>query len=122
MDVDRKVVSEVVKTWVKNTYSKTDAKFILAHPEWKFATYTHYGCIAYWKNTKQDIWCNKLDQSQIDRYTESLTKYFSEMIEPGKVLLKEKQLKAKENAKLNSINHHNSVYRKRLVILLFKIC
>ena len=112
MDVDRKIVSEVLKTWVKNTYSKSDAKAILAQPEWKFSTYTHYGCIAYWKNTKQDIWCNKLDQPQIDRYSESLTKYFNEMIEPGKVLLKEKQLKAKENANLIVLSPQQRLQKK----------
>jgi len=112
MDVDRKIVSEVVKTWIKNTYSKPDAKAILAHPEWKFSTYTHYGCIAYWKNTKQDIWCNKLDQPQIDRYSESLTKYFNEMIESGKELLKEKALKAKETANIIVLSPQQRLQKK----------
>ena len=111
-EVDRKTISECVKTWVKNNYNKSDTKAILSHPEWKFATYSHYACIAYWINTKHDIWCKRLDQSQIDRYVQALPKYFGEMIESGKVLLKEKQLKAKETANVIVLSPQERLQKK----------
>ena len=97
-EMDRKAFSEVLKTYVKNHYNKSDAKAILSNPEWKFTTYSHYACIAYWINTKQKIWCKNLDQDQIDRYEQGLAKYFDPMIKEGHVFLKEKALKAKEQA------------------------
>ena len=111
-EVDRKVTSECLKTYIKNTYSKTEAKAILAHPEWKFATYSHHGCIAYWINTKQEMWCNALDQDQIDRYKQALPNYFDPMIKEGYELLKEKALKAKETANVIVLSPQQRLQKK----------
>ena len=50
-DIEKKQVGDIVKTYIKNNYNKDDARYILSHPDWKFSTYSHYGCVAYWLNT-----------------------------------------------------------------------
>ena len=99
-EVDRKEIAGVVKNWVKNNYDSKDAKALLALPEWRFATYTHYGCVAYWEATKQKMWCKNLDQDQIDRYAKALHTYFDPLVKEAYELLKEKALKAKEQANI----------------------
>tara|TARA_B100000508_G_scaffold116383_1_gene95753 strand:- start:1025 stop:2170 length:1146 start_codon:yes stop_codon:yes gene_type:complete len=99
-NIEKKEVGDIVKTYIKNNYSKSDARFILSNPDWKFSTYSHYGCVAYWLNTntifEQDIHCKKMSQDILDGYVTSFKNYLTELIEPGKILLEEKKLKEKE--------------------------
>ena len=41
MEVDRKDFAKVTKDWVKENYSKADAKAILANPEWNFTAFSY---------------------------------------------------------------------------------
>ena len=96
MDVDRKEIMEVLKNYIKNNYTKTQTQQILANPDWKFSTYSHYACTAYWYNTKQQIHCKKFTQETIDDFVNGLKKYCDKLLEEGEPLLKEKKLKALE--------------------------
>ena len=96
LDVDRKEIMEVLKNYIKNNYTKTQAQQILANPDWKFSTYSHHACTAYWSNTKQDIHCKKYTQETIDGFVDGLKKYCDKLLEEGEPLLKEKKLKALE--------------------------
>ena len=100
-DVEKKQIGDVVKTYIKNNFSKDDCKKILANPDWKFSAYTHYGCVAYWINTKQDPHCKTYSKAIIEEYFGSFRKYIESLIEFGKKILKEKKLK--ENEKSNVI-------------------
>ena len=93
MDVDRKEIMEVLKNYIKNNYTKTQTKQILVNPDWKFSTYSHHACTAYWINTKQEIHCKKHSSDTIDNFVTGLTKYCDKLLVEGKPLLEEKKLK-----------------------------
>jgi len=111
-DVEKKQVGDIVKTYVKNNYSKSDARCILAHPDWKLSTYSHYGCVAYWLNTNQEIHCKKMSQSILDQYVKSFEMYLSELIKPGKILLEEKKLKEKEKGNVVVLSPQQRLQKK----------
>ena len=111
-DVEKKQVGDIVKTYVKNNYSKSDARCILAHPDWKLSTYSHYGCVAYWLNTNQEIHCKKMSQSILDQYVKSFEMYLSELIKPGKILLEEKKLKEKEKGNVIVLSPQQRLQKK----------
>ena len=48
-DVDRKIILELNKDYVRENFSKEDAKAILEQPEWRFA-YDNYAAAIYWIN------------------------------------------------------------------------
>ena len=111
-DIEKKQVGDIVKTYIKNNYNKDDARYILSHPDWKFSTYSHYGCIAYWLNTNQEITCKKLSQTVLDEYLISFKNYLSELIEPGKIILKEKKLKEKEKGNIVVLSPQQRLQKK----------
>ena len=111
-DVEKKQVGDIVKTYVKNNYSKSDARCILAHPDWKLSTYSHYGCVAYWLNTNQEIHCKKMSQSILDQYVKSFEIYLSKLIKPGKILLEEKKLKEKEKGNVIVLSPQQRLQKK----------
>lgn len=91
MDMEKKDLANAIKTYVKNNYSKSDAKAILANPEYFFYMYTHYSCTAFWVNTQLDVNMNE----KIPSYIKSLKKFCDSLIPKGKQILDEKALEAK---------------------------
>ena len=92
-EMERKDLSSILKNYIKKNYKKDDAKKILANPEYCFCMYTHNSCTAYWLMAEMPI-----EEHPIPNYVSGLKKYLDGLIEKGEVLLKEKELKAKEQA------------------------
>ena len=111
-DVDRKDFMDVLKTYVKNNYTKSQISQILVNPDWKFSTYSHHGCTAYWINTKQDIHCKKFTQETIDGFVDGLKKYCDKLLEEGKPLLEEKKLKSLERKNIIVLSPQEKLQRK----------
>jgi hypothetical protein len=90
MELDRKDLAAVIKTYIKRVYNKTDAAAIVANPDYKFTAFSHYSCIAFWMNSE-------LPQDEKTEYWEnSLKKYLDGLIESGKIIQIEKKAEAKK--------------------------
>ena len=111
-NVEKKEIGDIVKTYIKNNYNKSNARCILAHPDWKLSAYSHYGCVAYWLNTSQEIHCKKMLQDTLDGYVTSFKNYLTELIEPGKILLEEKKLKEKEKGNVVVLSPQQRLQKK----------
>ena len=111
-NVEKKQVGDIVKTYIKNNYSKDDVRFILSNPDWKFSTYSHYGCVAYWINTKQEPHCKSYSKATIEEYFGSFKKYIDSLIEPGIQLLEEKKLKEKEKENIIVLSPQQRLQKK----------
>ncbi len=112
LEIDRNDVMAVLKTYIKNNFTKTQVSQALANPDWKFKTYSHISCVAYWFNTKQEIHCKKHDEKSINSYVNGLTRYCNKLIEEGIPLLKEKKLKAIENKNIISLSPQQRLQNK----------
>ena len=85
MEADRKELSGITKAYVKQTFSKDDAKAILANPEYNFYMYSLHGAAIYWVKTLEQ----ELPQSY-SRAIERVNEFYTDLIEPGKKILEEK--------------------------------
>jgi hypothetical protein len=77
-DVDRKILSDISKKFIKEEFSKDEAKAILANPEYHFNVYTHLIAAIYWKVAGQEF-----DESNIG-YIRRAKEYYGDLIESGK--------------------------------------
>ena len=111
-NIEKKEVGDIVKTYIKNNYSKDDVRFILSNPDWKFSTYSHYGCVAYWINTKQEPHCKSYSKATIGEYFGSFKKYVDSLIKPGIQLLEEKKLKEKEKENIVVLSPQQRLQKK----------
>ena len=85
MEADRKEISSVTKSYVKQTFSKDDAKAILANAEYNFYMYSLHGAAIYWvKTLEQEL--PKTYSKSIERINE----FYNELIVRGKTILEEK--------------------------------
>ena len=112
LEIDRKEYGGILKTYIKNNYNKTQVSQMFANPDWKFQTYSHLACTAYWINTKQNIHCKKYTQETIDNYINGLPEYCNVLMEEGKPFLKEKKLKAVESKNVISLSPQQRLQNK----------
>jgi len=84
LDLEKKVIGDVLKTWIKTNYSKQDAACILANPEYNFTMYTHFSAVVYWVTLKLDI------DPKVQAYLDGLSKYLDELKECGRARASEK--------------------------------
>lgn len=77
-DVDRKVISDITKSYIREEYSKDDARAILANPEYHFTMYTHLAAAIYWKKAGMDF--DDVSTAYLNRVKE----YYDDLIESGK--------------------------------------
>ena len=82
-DLDKKDYSAIVRSYVKDNYSKSDAQAILANPEYAYAGFSGVAAAIYWR-----LLGNEFPQ-QYAHYPEFLNNFFAELIESGKSLVKE---------------------------------
>jgi len=90
MEIDRKDYISQTKTFIKNNFSKTEARFLLANPDYKFS-FSHYAATAFWYNTGQEV------TERSEYWKQSLMKRLSDLIASGKTLYHEKRLESKSN-------------------------
>ena len=112
LEIDRKEYGGILKTYIKNNYNKTQVSQMFANPDWKFQTYSHLACTAYWINTKQNIHCKKYTQETIDNYINGLPEYCNVLMGEGKPLLKEKKLKTVESKNVISLSPQQRLQNK----------
>ena len=97
-EVDNKDLVSVFKAYIKANYSKSEVKSILANPEYKFYSHTHYACIAWWLTME-------LKREEIVEYWEqALKNYLTTLIDQGKKLLKEKTEQPKDSKNVVSLS------------------
>lgn len=89
-EVDKKDVITQQKTFVKNNFNKTDAKYILTNPESRFQ-YQYRGAIAFWYNTGQET-TERSEESKAH-----LMAKLAELRESGKAIHDAKKLEARDN-------------------------
>lgn len=96
LEVDKKDYAAVSKDWIKKNYSKSDARAILANPEWHFTSWSHVAASIAWMNAGND-WSEYDERYQ--GYATCAKKKFDPLIESGKEILakKAKDQKAKDN-------------------------
>lgn len=106
IEIDKKDYSTCIKTYVKNNYSKADAKSIEANPEYKFTMFSHYACIAFWLNSG-------LEKTEEVVYWEaSLNKYLNALLVSGRELSNEKLFASKDSDKVVSLSPHQRLANK----------
>lgn len=104
-EIDRKDLIKQTKAFVKKNFNKTQAKYILACPEYKFA-FSHYATTAFWYNTGQEV------TERSEYWKQSLMTRLSDLIELGKTLHHEKVLEAKETPKVVSLSPQQRLQNK----------
>jgi len=91
-DIDKKVVGEIVKVWIKKNYSKDKAKAILACPEYHFHMYSPHAAIIHWMNSGMEF----TDEKQ-KHYPDILKKYYDDLIPVGTSILSREEVKVVPN-------------------------
>ena len=84
MEVDRKELTSITKAFIKKTFSKDDAKAILANPEYNFYMYSLHASAIYWTNLELTLPSNYANA--INR----IKQFYTDLIESGKKILEEK--------------------------------
>lgn len=87
-EVDRKETIECVKSFIRVTFNKTDAKYILANPDYNFG-HSYMGATSYWYTSGQEV------TERSEYWYNSLVNRFKGYIDGGKIILKEKALEQK---------------------------
>tara|TARA_Y100000114_G_scaffold62767_1_gene57489 strand:+ start:1375 stop:2502 length:1128 start_codon:yes stop_codon:yes gene_type:complete len=87
-EVTKKDIMNYIKTYVKNNFTKAEARKILAVPEYKFNV-PHYGCTAFWLNSKLDL------NENIQPYVKGIKKHYTNLITLGEKILNEKKIEKK---------------------------
>ena len=106
LEVDRKDLISTMKTYIKQNVDKQDAQYILANPEYRFWSMSHYCATAFWING------GITHDEKSSRYAEGLYKYVTGLIESGRELYFEKQAKAKDSANVVSLTPQQRLQRK----------
>ena len=109
IEVDRKDFAKITKDWVKETYSKPDAKAILANPEWNFTAFSYIAASITWIKAGN----NFLDmEEKLHGYQDCAKRKMDTLIEPGKQILKEKAKADKEKSNVIVLTPQQKLWRK----------
>ena len=93
-EVTKKDIMNYIKTYVKNNFTKAEARKILAVPEYKFNV-PHYGCTAFWLNSKLDL------NENIQPYVKGIKKHYTNLITLGEKILNEKKIEKKVSVSIS---------------------
>ena len=93
-EVTKKDIMNYIKTYVKNNFTKAEARKILAVPEYKFNV-PHYGCTAFWLNSKLDL------NENIRPYVKGIKKHYTDLITLGEKILNEKKVEKKDTVSIS---------------------
>ena len=96
INVDRKEISSTMKSYIKKKMTKDDQRDILACPEYKFYTYSHYAATAFWG-------LNDLHSEDLFVYYEGkLYDYLLDLVVLGRKIREEQTVK--ESVKIVSLS------------------
>ena len=104
-EVSRKDAIEQVKTYVKNTFSKQEARYILSNPEYKLLPSYYSAATAFFINSN-------LQDDKLPYWQEALQKRMTDIIESGKVLYNEKQKAKKDSANVITLSPAQRLQKK----------
>lgn len=104
-EIDRKDFISQTKSFVKKNFSKIEARYILANPDYKFS-FSHYAATAFWYNTEQEV------TERSEYWKQSLIKRLSDLIESGKTLYNEKAKQVKETSNVVSLSPQQRLQAK----------
>lgn len=106
MEVSRKDAIEQLRTFIKNRFNKTEAKYILALPDWKYFG-SHYQCAtAFWYNTG-------LEESEKSQYwLNAVMQRLTGFIEEGKAVYQQKQREKQDDVKVVTLSPQQRLLQK----------
>lgn len=84
-EIASKDVGPLVKAWIKQEFSKEDAKSILANPEYQFTMFSHWAATIFWMNEGLEF-----DEKNIV-FKNKIRAHYEKLIEPGNHILKQKK-------------------------------
>lgn len=84
-ELDKKILIEVLKDYIKANYKKEEFKFANANPEYNFFMYTHYNAAAYALNCGVDF------EPPHENYPKSLGRFIRNLIDRGKEIIRKKK-------------------------------
>lgn len=96
-EVDRKETINIVKSFVKTQFNKTDAKYILANPDSNFG-HSYMGATSYWYSSGQEV------NDRSEYWHHALIARFKGYIDAGKDILKTKALEKKEESNVVTLS------------------
>ena len=96
----------VVKTYIKNSFKKSEVQAILANPDWVWQN-SNCSAVAYWVNHNLEVRDKETKQT-----IKWVNNYIKEKIEPGKILLKEKKQAAKDKKNIVTLSPHRRLMNK----------
>ena len=105
-EVDRKDIADILKNYIKAKFSKSDVKAIFANPEYKFTIFSHYSATIYWLNAGQE------PDEIVSQYSVGLERYCADLLERGKILLKEKEAEQKDKGNVMTLSPQQKLERK----------
>jgi hypothetical protein len=83
-ELDKKIISKIVKDFIKKRFNSSDQKNIFANPEYMFTMYSHVGASCYWADLGKEF------PENWDAEEKLFNTYFKELIESGKSKREEK--------------------------------
>ena len=104
-EIDRKDIMSQTKSFVKKNFNKTEAKYILANPDYKFQ-FSHYAATAFWYNTEQEV------TERSEYWKQSLMKRLSDLIDSGKTLHNEKAKQVKVTSNVVTLSPQQRLQAK----------
>lgn len=105
-EVSRKDATDQIKTFIKGNFSKSEAKFILANPEWKVMSSYYHAATAFWYNAGMEECERSLYWKQ------AMVKRQSELVESGKDLYYEKLQAKQDSDKVVSLSPQQRLQQK----------
>lgn len=99
-DIDKSIISKLVKTWIKKTYKKEEAEIIFTNDEYHFHMYSYFAATIHWLNHEKEF-------SEKDKgYVDALHNYYTNLLNEGskkkKEEVKKKPSKSVVDEKLTS--------------------
>lgn len=105
-ELDKKPTMEIVKPWIKQNFSKADAAAILANADYNFHMYSHYVAGIIWQRNNLELplkWHMLYDRTR---------EFYTNLIEPGKVILKKRAIEDKEKAHVVVLTPQQRLFQK----------
>lgn len=90
-DIDKKAISDLLKSYIKSNFSKDNASTILLNPEYTFTMFTHFGATVYWINSGCELEGNDA------QYKTALDEYLQKLLEKGKAIKAEQDQEEKKD-------------------------